>query len=117
MRTSEKILELAYEKLGEAEALLELICRRSNTCTTCPLQIKMELNGNGAALPGDGEERCLYHILSAEEGNGWNYGYKACHTCTNFHEGTCNLDKKGDAYGLVDECVACEDYEEDTNAR
>lgn len=110
MHPNEELLNLAYAKLSQAEAFLELVCRRHEDCSTCPLNTRVGLEGK-PMLPGNGDERCLYHILSSD-GIGWNYGFRACHTCFHFHEGGCTLDKRE---GLVDECVACEDYEEDTN--
>ena len=111
MHTTKRILELVDEKLGEAEALLELVCRRNKNCTTCPLRGYVR-SDREHAFPGDYEDRCLYHVLSSR-GNGWNYGYKACHSCAHIYKGSCPLhETRGDGYGNVDECAACEDYEE-----
>lgn len=110
MHTTKRILELVDEKLGEAEALLELVCRRNKNCTTCPLRDCVP-SAKGLAFPGDYKEPCLYHVLSSQ-GNGWNYGYKACHSCAHIHEGSCTLHETRGDDGVVDECAACEDYEE-----
>lgn len=109
MQSDRSIIADVRSKLNEAENLLELLCRRHKTCKTCPLNYRSD----NSSLPGDGDKRCLYHILSAD-GNGWNYGFRACRSCTSFRKGSCDLGKKEDP---VDECVACESYEEDTGIR
>lgn len=109
MYPEKRLLKDAYAKLTEAENLLELLCRRHKTCTTCPIRVPDFKNERDESLPGDGDDRCLYHVLSADIGNNWNEGYKACRTCAHFHKGSCSLDRKDTP---VDELLACSDYTE-----